>query len=606
MKLLLGLALACSICALSYAADPAPSRVFVPQEINLGDWSQIEPLFIQLRDRKIENAPELEKWLFDWSELDSCLWDEKLRRENANNNQTDNLDLEKNYTAFIENIIPKAKPYWRQLKQKYFDCPSRSSLDAKRYAIFNRDVEADLKTYREINIPLSTEDNVLRQKYAKIYGAMTVKVDGAELPLSQAKKILEETDRARRQDVWEKIAACWRQERETLDDVYDKMVSLRTQIARNAGFDNYRDYMFVVDKRFDYTPADCEKFHNAIEKCVVPLARKLADRRKKDLGIDRLRPWDTAVDPKGRQPLRPFETTQQLVDGVHQIFTQLDPKLAAQFDDMIQRGDADLDSHKGKAPGAYSYPWMEKRRPFVFMSAVGRHDDIATLLHESGHAFHYQACANDPIFHYRIDIMEDFFGGMPAEFCEVASMSMELFGLDHLSAFYTPDNIAIAKRNQLEGIIEFLPYMSQIDLFQHWVYTHPQATCEDRANYWTDLDRRFEGTVDWSGFEKNQEAGWQMKLHVYQYPFYYIEYGIAQLGALQLWRNFQQDPEGTLEKSQYAFTFGSSRSLPELFQAAGIQFDFSETTLQPLMQMVSAELDKLPEPIPAAAKMKDE
>lgn len=590
MRIINGLLLGCVASVLSFAAAQTPERVFVPKDINLGEWIQIEPLFIELRDRTIESAQELEKWLTDWSELDSCLWDEKLRRENANNSQTDDPEREKQFTFFVENIVPKAKPFWHQLKQKYSGCPYRSSLDAKQYAIFNRNIEADLRTFKEINIPLSTEDNVLRQKYAKIYGAMTVEVDGKEQTLSQAKKVLEETDRSRRQEVWEKIAARWRQEREPLDEIFDKMVELRTAIAKNAGFDNYRDYMFTVDKRFDYTPGDCERFHNAIEKCVVPLARKLADQRRKSLKIDRLRPWDTEVDPQSREPLRPFQTTQQLIDGVRTIFTQLDPKLAAQFTDMIQSGDADLESHKGKAPGAYSYPWMEKRRPFVFMSAVGQHDDIATLLHESGHAFHYQACGNIPLFHYRIDIMEDFFGGMPAEFCEVASMSMELFGLSHLSAFYTQEKAAIAKRQQLESIINFLPYMSQIDLIQHWVYTHPKHTREERANYWLDLDRRFEGTVDWSGYEKNQEAGWQKKLHVYQYPFYYIEYGIAQLGALQLWRNFKQDPKGTLENYQTALTFGGSRSLPELFQAAGIKFDFSEETIQPLMRMLEEEL----------------
>ncbi len=579
--------LAC--CSLTVAAEEKCEfpRSFVPQNIDLGDWSEIEPFFQKLLDRPIETAAELEKWLLDRSELLACIGEEGIRRYVNMTCHTDDPQLEKKYTFFVEEIEPKLKPQVQKLNQKYYDCPARALLDKTRYAVFNRNVETDIELFREENIPLQTEDTLLRQKYQKINGAMTAEMDGVEKTLQQLEATLEETDRNRRQEAWEKIVNRRLQDREAMDEIYDRMVELRTAIARNAGFENYRDYMFRSMKRFDYTPRNCEEFHAAIEKWVVPLSRKLAQKRQEVLRVDRLRPWDLEVDPKGRAPLTPFKTGQELKAGVRTILEKVNPTLAALFEDMDRRGNLDLESRKGKAPGGYCIGFPEIRQPFIFMNAAGTFDDVNTLLHESGHAAHDRASRMDPLLEYRME--------GPMEFAEVASMSMELFGSPFLEVFFTPKEANRARFKLLEGIIHFLPWMARVDAFQHWVYTHPNHTRQERTTVWLDLESRFDARADWSGYEAAREAEWHRKLHFFEVPFYYVEYGIAQLGALQLWNNYKKEPQKAVEDYLAGLSLGNSRPLPELFKTAGAKFDFSENTIRPLMVMLEEELDKLEE-----------
>lgn len=577
-----------SLVTVANGASEFP-RAFVPEKIDLGDWAQIEPLYQSLLDRKIESAQELEKWLLDRSELYSCVSEEGERRYVSMTCHTDNPDLEKKYLFFVEQIEPKIKPFEQKLNQKYYDCEFRSKLDKKRFEVFDRNIAAEIELFREKNIPLETEDDVLRQNYQKINGAMSATMDGQEKTIPQLEVILEETHRARRQEAWEKIVNRRLRDQYAMNDLYDKMVKIRDEIAHNAGYDNYRDYAFKDNKRFDYTPQDCERFHTAIEKWVVPLSRKLAKLRWKALNIApfSLRPWDMEVDPKGRAPLAPFKSADELKSGVRTILTKINPNLATIFDSMNQQGNLDLDSRKGKAPGGYCADFMEARQPFIFMNAAGLFDDVNTLLHESGHATHSYVSRMEPLYEYRMNV--------PLEFAEVASMSMELFGIDYLDVFFTQEEAARAKRKQLEGIINFLPWMARVDAFQHWVYTHPNHTRQERGQQWLELEKRFDARSDWSGYEKAKEMEWHRKLHFFEHPFYYIEYGIAQLGALQLWNNFKKNPEKAVNDYLAALKLGGSRPLPELFQTAGAKFDFSEETIKPLMEMLELELGKLPE-----------
>jgi len=577
-------------------------RTFVPTEADLGDWDAIEPLFEELVGRSIGSSDDLERWLLDRSELSACLSEERSRRYIDMTCDTENEGKEHRYLEFIEAIIPKVKPYWHRLNEKYMASEQREDLDDRRYGVLDREIEAEIEIFREENIPLQTEAAKLSQQYQKIIGAMSVTYRGQEYTLPQIAKHLEETDRSVRHEVWELVAERRQQDREELHEIFDRLVELRHQIARNAGFDDYRGYAFKAMQRFDYTIADAEAFHQAIEECVVPLYRQLSEQRLALLKegatgeagaaetdatspIESLRPWDTEVDPFGRAPLRPFETAEDLTSGVQQILARIDPDLESQFAGMLERGELDLDSRRGKAPGGYMSTRDEIRRPFIFMNAAGLHRDVEVLLHESGHAFHSLAARNDPIVAYRHS---------PIEFAEVASMTMELFADDLFDVFYDDAGAARAKHKHLEGIIRLLPWVAQIDAFQHWLYAHPQHTREERAQHWLELEARFGPALDWSGHEDVRESLWQRQLHLYEVPFYYIEYGIAQLGALQIWTQFREDTTSAVANYRSALALGGSRPLPELFAAAGARFDFSAGTIAPLMDAIASELAALP------------
>lgn len=582
------------------------ARTFVPADADLGDWDQIEPLLQALLDREIGSPDELEQWLLDHSELSACISEERSERYIAMTCDTADKDKEQAYLHFLENIAPQAKPYFHKLNEKYVASEHRDGLDAERYGVLDREVEASIEIFRDENIPLQTEVAKLSQQYQKITGAMTVEYDGEERTLPQMAKYLEETDRRVRQEAWELVAGRRLQDREAMDEIFDKQLELRQQIAVNACFDDYRGYAFKSMMRFDYSIEDSERFQETVRELVVPLYRQLNARQFKMLArraaerddeatvpfterttaeFDTLRPWDLEVDPLGRGPLRPFETSEQLEEGVQQIFAKLDPELEAQFVSMRAEGDLDLESRKGKAPGGYMSTRDEKRRPFIFMNAAGVHRDVETLLHEAGHAFHAFATQHEPLVGYRHS---------PIEFAEVASMTMELFADDELDVFYSGEDAARAKRKHLEGIIKILPWIAQIDAFQHWIYAHPTHSREERTAHWLELDKAYGAAVDWSGYQENRESYWQRQLHLFVHPFYYIEYGIAQLGALQLWLRFKRDAEGALGGYRSALALGGSRPLPELFEAAGARFDFGAETIQPLVDAVQEELAALP------------
>ena len=561
-------------------------RDFVTKEADLDRWDVIEPYFEKLANRPIENVSDLSKWILDLSELDACIDQEQTERYVAMTCHTDDAELEKAYLDFIENITPKCRVWWHRLRERYVACEHSTALPEERYRVFHRSAQAQVEIFREENVPLQTEDQKLRQKYQKICGAQTVTFDGREQTLQQMARYLEEQNREVRESAWITSGSRRLEDREALDEIFDRMIDIRHQIAVNAGFSSYRDYMFRAMERFDYSPQDCETFHDAVERIVVPAKRRLDEKRQRQLGLDVLRPWDLAVDPKNLPPLRPFETPEQLCRGCQQIFERLDSELHGQFTRMVELGLLDLDSRKGKAPGGYMSQFPEHRLPFIFMNAVGRHSDVETLLHESGHAFHTFACREEPIGQYR---------HAPMEFSEVASMSMELLCQPQLDVFYSEKDKKRAYREQLEGVIGILPWVATIDAFQHWLYLHPEHTHKERTQTWLDLHKRFGGIEDHSGFERFLESRWQRQLHLYEVPFYYIEYAIAQIGALQIWLHSREDTEKTIREYKNGLSLGGSKPLPELFAAAGIQLDFSAKTIEPLVGAVMEQIDALEE-----------
>jgi oligoendopeptidase F len=551
-------------------------------EIDLGSWPQIEPWLKALGDCPLDTVTQVEEWLLDLSETHACIYEESSRREIAMTCHTDDEEIEKVYLAFVEEVKPKLKPWWDQLNRKFLESPGRKGLDSVRYGVFTRVLENEVSLFRDENVPLETEDEKLHQKYDKICGAMTVIFQGEEKTLPQMRKYQEETDRNLRHTAWELVAQRYQRDREAIDELYDEMIRLRDQMAKNAGFANYRDYQHQRMGRFDYTPQDCYTFHESVENLIVPLTRKLAEKRRTELGVSALRPWDLVVDSKGRPPLRPFETGDQLTEGCLHIFTQVDPDLGAQFKSMMEQKLLDLVSRKGKAPGGYQATLEEIRQPFIFMNAAGTDGDMYTLLHEGGHAFHTFAARLDPLVQYR---------SAPLEFCEVASMGMELLSLPYLEEFYSSEEAKRSRESHLEGILQILTWIATIDAFQHWVYLNPKHSREERQQAWLDLRNRFGPPVDWSGYEETERHLWHRQLHLFAVPFYYIEYGIAQLGALQLWCKAGEDRAKALQGYRAGLALGGSRPLPVLFETAGLRFRFDATTLKPLAERIYRELN---------------
>ena len=565
---------------------PFAPREFVPVEADLGNWSQLAPLFDQLEARaaKASSLAEFEQWLLAWGELSAALDEESSKRYIAMSCHTDNAEAKQAYLDYVEKIEPELKPRQFKLSQIYLAHPCRAQLPKARYEVFDRDTAVHVELFRQENVPLETEEAKVGQQYQELSGSLTVTFRGEERTLPQMAKHLEDPDRALRQEAWELVAKRRLQEAETFEDQFDQMVKLREKIAANAGFANYRDYAFRSRGRFDYTPDDCLAFHAAVESEIMPVVREIQEARRQQLQLPSLRPWDMDVDPLNRGPLRPFSDVGQMVSRTQNIFNKLDGGLAAGFQKMQDLRLLDLDNRKGKAPGGYQSTLNESRLPFIFMNAVGLQRDVETMLHEAGHAFHALATRNESIYPYR---------HAPIEFCEVASMSMELLGNEFLEEFYAPDDANRARITHLEGIVKFFPWMATVDAFQHWIYTHPGHTRAERTAAWLDLMKCFGGTVDWSGYEATRANLWHRQLHIFLYPFYYVEYGIAQLGALQVWANSRRDKAKALRDYQAGLALGGSRPLPELFQAAGARLEFTAQTIKPLVELVREELRRL-------------
>ena len=566
---------------------PAHSpRRFIPEKIDLGDWAQVAPLFDLLEKgvHRCENVTDFERWILDGSEISAALDEEGSKRYIAMTCHTDSPEAEKAYLHFIEQIEPQLKPRQFKLAEIYLAHPLRKQLPADRYAIFDRNTHLHVELFRPENVSLETEEAKLGQQYQKLSGSLTVQFRGEEKTLVQMGRYLEEPDRPLRQEAWELVANRRLKVAETFEVIFDQMLKLREQIARNAGFPNYLEYAFRARGRFDYTPEDCLKFHEAVEKEIIPVLSDLQNERRRHLQLSALRPWDLAVDPLNRPPLRPFEKVEKMVEKTQQIFNQLDGTLSQGFQQLQDLRLLDLANRKGKAPGGYQSTLAESRMPFIFMNAVGLQRDVETMLHEAGHAFHALAIRSEDLYAYR---------NPPIEFCEVASMSMELLGNEFIEAFYAAPEAKRARRKHLEGIVEIFPWIATVDAFQHWIYSHPGHTRAERRAAWGGLMERFGGDVSWSGNEEVRANLWHRQLHIFLHPFYYVEYGIAQLGALQVWANSKRDMAKALRDYHRALALGGSRPLPELFATAGCRFDFSVQTVKPLVELLRKELAKL-------------
>ncbi|MFO0495835.1 MAG: M3 family oligoendopeptidase [Flavobacteriia bacterium] len=562
-------------------------RSFVDQNLKIDAWEVIKPFFEDLLERTIASHDDFKKWLRDRSELDAVLEEDAAWRYIKMTIDTRDDNLTKAYTFFVTEIQPKLAPYEDKLNKKLVDSPYLVEFqNNEAYQIYFRSVQTALKLFREENISIEAELSEKSQLFGSISAAQSIEHNGEKLTMQKAASLLKENDEELRKSIFIKMAGRRSEDTKKLNELYTELILKRHQLALNAGFTNYRDYKFESMGRFDYTKEDCFAFHEAIKKQIVPLVKQIQLAKLNKLGKLKFKPWDLEVDPDGKAPLKPFDTGNQLLQGTVNMFQKIDSYFSDCLDTMNEMGHLDLDSKDGKAPGGYNYPLYEIGVPFIFMNSVGAQRDLVTMVHEGGHAVH-------SFLSRELELTG--FKNLPSEVAELASMSMELLTMELWNEFYSnKDDFKRAKKEQLESILKILPWIAQIDEFQHWVYENPNHSHKERSKKWVELSKSYgTGLTDWTGFEDVQASSWQRQLHLFEVPFYYIEYGIAQLGALGVWKNSLNNKEMAIEHYKNALRLGYTRSIPEIYETAGIRFDFSENYLKELADFVRNELNKL-------------
>ena len=555
-------------------------------EIELNSWNAIKPLFDELLEREPSSADELIEWLKDRSSLEGYLQEELGWRYIHQTCDTRNEEHRARLEFFINEIEPHLSEVNDLLNRRLLQSTFLSQLPESGYAVMLRGVKKSVEMFRKENIPLQTELQLLSNEYGRITGSMTVEINGEEMTFQKAANLLKSNDRSLREEVYRKINLRRMADREPLEDLFDKMLKIRHQIATNAGYKNYRDYMFDSLGRFDYGPEDCEAFHISIEKLVVPICNRFDLQRKESLGYEMLYGWDLEVDAEGKPALEPFSGSEELTDKTIECFNQIRSNYGDVIVLMKEKGHLDLDSRIGKAPGGYNYPLYKTGLPFIFMHATGSLRDMITMMHEGGHALHSWLSKD-------LDLND--FKNTPSEIAEVASMSMELLSMEHWDVFFTnTDDLRRAKRYQLEKIISVLPWIATIDAFQHWIYVHPDHSRAERIEKWKELNLRLGSSVtDRSKYPEFESHSWHRQLHVFEVPFYYIEYGIAQLGAIGIWKNYiSGEKETALNAYENALGAGYTLGLPELYRMAGIKFDFSEDYVKSLVELVAQKTEE--------------
>jgi oligoendopeptidase F len=561
-------------------------RKFLGEEFVLDAWENLKPFYDNLIFRTVDTPENFEIWLKDRSELESYLSENMAWRYINMTCDTANEENQKAYQFFVQEIQPNTAVYMDNLNKKTLQLAEKFPLTTSGYDIMLRSIKKYVEIFREENIALDTQIQIKQTEYQSVIGGMTIEMDGEEITMPKAATYLQGINREKREEAWTKISDRRLQDKDKLDEIFNALRDLRHQEALNADFANFRDYMFAAMGRFDYTPADCFAFHDAVAETVVPLVDIMVSERKKSLGYEQLRPWDLKVDVAQRPGLKPFKDANDLLDKTEICFEKISPELAEYVKTMRAMGHFDLESRKGKAPGGYNYPLEEIGVPFIFMNATDSLRDLVTMVHEGGHAIHSFEVRNLPINAFRNPTME---------VAELASMSMELISMEHWDVYFSDENeLKRAKIEHLEDVLSTLPWIATVDKFQHWIYENPTHTIEERKAAWVKISGEFsDNVVDYDGLEKYEGYSWQRQLHIFEVPFYYIEYGMAQLGAISVWRNYKKDPETGLKNYLAALKLGYTKTIGEIYETAGIKFDFSKAYIAELMDFVKDELDLL-------------
>ncbi len=559
-------------------------RSYLSTDFKIDRWEAQEPFYEELLHREISSLTELKKWLHDCDEIEAAVYEELAWRYIRQSCDTENKELGESYLRFIQDVLPRVAVYTEKFQKKFISSPFISKLNQKEFEVQVRSVRGALEIFRAENVPLQSEDKAKSQEYLGICGRMTIQHGGEEMTLQKAAAWLELKDREERKAVWMKTALRREANQAAIHVLLDELIDLRHRMAQNAGFENFTAYSFPALGRFDYKPEDCLRFHDSIEKIIKPVYKQQMSERRKKLGIETLRPWDQNVDIFGSTPLKPFANGKELKDKTIALLTEVKPELGEMIRFMSEGGFLDLESRPGKAPGGYNYPLAESGVPFIFMNAVGTQTDLTTILHECGHAFHTFAVH---------DLQSNIHKTIPAEVAELASMSMELISLDQYALFYPgKDELLRARREQVSRTLTLFPWIATIDAFQMWLYENPGHSHQARNAKWKEIYTRFhDEDVDWTGLENHFDILWQKQGHIFETPFYYIEYGIAQLGALSLWRNFRRDPQAALLQYLEMLHMGYTRPIPEVYEKAGIRFDFSVDYVQEIVDFTLGEIE---------------
>ncbi len=501
------------------------------------------------------------------------------------NIDTTDVELTNEFNYFVEHIEPNIAPFQNKLDEKLIQNPNIKALSAD-YNVFLKHLKRKLEIYRDANVPLLSKLQVESQKYGAINSEMTIEVDGQEITMQKVGLYLKDLNRDKRKDVFLKSENRRKQDEPKLQELFNDLIKIRQEVSKNAGYDNFRDYMFAAMCRFDYTKEDCFLFHSSIEKSIVPLLNQFHTERKSKLNLDKLYPWDTEVDITGKPALKPFTSADELVEKAITAFYKIDKDFGDCITLMKENGHLDLDSKKGKAPGGFNYPLFESGLPFIYMNSVGLLRDLVTMMHEGGHAVHSYLTKD-------LEITD--FKSFPSEVAELASMSMELISMDHWDLFFeNEEELKRAKKEHLQKVIQALPWIAVVDKFQHWLYENPTNTAEERNAAWHDMIQKFSSNViSWEGIEDIRKSSWIKQLHIFEVPFYYIEYGFAQLGAIAVWKNYKTNPKLGIENYKKALALGNKRSIPEIYEAAGIKFRFDEAYVKELADFVLVEMNKL-------------
>ncbi len=559
-------------------------RTYYPENLDVTNWENVKKESEKLLEYKIETPEDVIKLIEISSEFTAILEQEMAWKYIKMTCYSDKEEYEKDFNKFYAEIISQIQPYDFKLKKKLYESPQMKDLPDEKYAHLKKIISNSIELYRDENVPLFTKEQELTNKYGSTFGKLTIDFEGEEKTLTQMSIYLKNQDRSIREKAWKLINEKIKTKESEFNELYDELRKIRYEEAKNADFENYRDFKHQEMGRFSYSPEDIFKFHEAVEKVVMPFVKDLTEKRREKLNLETVRPWDTSVDLDGKI-LRPFEKVEDLIEKSMSILNKIKPEYGIQFNMMKNTDLLDLENRKGKSPGGYNYPLPELGSSFIFMNAIGLHRDVVTLLHESGHAMHSKAISKEKISYYK---------GTPSEVAELASMSMELMTMNYWDEFYkNEEDLKKAKREQLEGTLSFLPWCMTVDAFQQWVYTHPEHTVKEREEYYLSLLKRFDSGIDWNGLEEFRKITWMRQLHIFEVPFYYIEYGMSQLGALAIYKNYKENPEKAVEKYQDFLNLGYSKPVNELYEAAGIKFDFSEKYISELVEFVKKELELL-------------
>ena len=551
-------------------------RQILKSDFSITSWELLSPYFEELKQREINSQNQLEKWLLDYNELGAVVSENMAWRYIKMTCDTTNTELRDHFNDFVQNIEPNISPIANDLNKKIINSPFINQLTKTGYSIYLRGIKNSIDLFREENIPLNTKLQELEQQFGEINGAQSIEYKGEKMTLQKAGVFLKDLNRNVREEVYHLVQNRRAKDEDALNNLFTQLIALRHQVSLNAGFKNYRDYKHQFLARFDYSVQDCLNFHEAVKLHAVPLINENDRPRKEKLNLEDYRPWDTSVDEEGLSPLKPFNGAQELIDKTIKCFNKIDPFFGECIDTMQKLNRLDLESRLGKAPGGYQYPLYETDVPFIFMTSVGLHRDLVTMVHEGGHAIH-------SFLNFNLELVD--FKSPPSEVAELASMSMELISMEHWDVFFdTEEELKRAKRQQLESVMDTLPWIAAIDKFQHWIYLNPNHSIEDRYQSWQTIMNDFGSQIiNYNGLENNLKRRWQVQLHLYEVPFYYIEYGFAQLGAIAVWRNYKTNAKIAVEQYKAALALGYTKSIPQIYETAGIKFDFSPDYIKELM-----------------------